>query len=375
MANVNQTYPDQLLQALAQKINSKLTEGPILQKNSREYYVEFAEHLARHILQIADNKTGDYEKDKGRSLAAEVSPHRLHEFFYFSYHNKANLKFLDACCFFVTDGVQNWEQYRHVLQQNMATTAKRPQAASKPRFRFRGKVLMVALGLSLGVVAGLLFRSPIAGPKTNPFAWGGWFTDLRDEKVYPTIIVGNNRWMAENIKYRPDSSAFWCRDEQSSDAEILFPFHVAVEVACPTGWHLATDQDWQDLETALGMDENEAGIRGWRGRNENIGLYLKSNYGWEQSSNSEPGIGKNMMGFSIVSAGTYDHSANQFNPDHGLVGSYWTSTKSNVFGNKLDDDRYAYSREFLHSEKGVRREILERRNGRSCRCVANQATK
>jgi uncharacterized protein (TIGR02145 family) len=34
---------------------------------------------------------------------------------------------------------------------------------------------------------------------------------------------------------------------------------------CPTGWHVATDQDWMGLEVSLGMDSLELNLLGDRG--------------------------------------------------------------------------------------------------------------
>ena len=41
-----------------------------------------------------------------------------------------------------------------------------------------------------------------------------------------------------------------------------------VQGACPTGWHLPSDDEWKQLEMHLGMSQSEADVTGWRGKNQ-----------------------------------------------------------------------------------------------------------
>ena len=49
----------------------------------------------------------------------------------------------------------------------------------------------------------------------------------------------------------------------------LYDWKTAQE-ACPPGWHLPSDQEWQALEVALGMSPADAATSVWRGTNEGI---------------------------------------------------------------------------------------------------------
>lgn len=44
---------------------------------------------------------------------------------------------------------------------------------------------------------------------------------------------------------------------------------------CPTGWHVSTDKDWQDLERSLGMSENEVVRQSIRGEDAGAGNVLR----------------------------------------------------------------------------------------------------
>jgi len=99
----------------------------------------------------------------------------------------------------------------------------------------------------------------------------GTFTDLRDGKNYKWVKIGDQIWMAENLNY---SKVAWsrCYEENKSNCEIygrLYDWKSA-KTACPTGWHLPSDEDWMKLiiflggESVAGGNVKETGASHWR---------------------------------------------------------------------------------------------------------------
>lgn len=83
------------------------------------------------------------------------------------------------------------------------------------------------------------------------------FIDTRDNQEYPVIKMGDHIWMGKNLNYRSDSS--YCYNNEPENCERygrLYEWEAALK-ACPEGWHLATEYEWQELEKFLGMDERE----------------------------------------------------------------------------------------------------------------------
>ena len=120
----------------------------------------------------------------------------------------------------------------------------------------------------------------------------GSVTDI-DGKVYRTIKIGDQVWMAENLKvthyrdgspiYNPDNMMDWYEAREigawldyrfDKNKGVIYghlynsPAVLDSRKIAPEGWHVASDNDWKLLEMALGMSKSQADANGDRGTNE-----------------------------------------------------------------------------------------------------------
>ena len=116
--------------------------------------------------------------------------------------------------------------------------------------------------------------------KAQAFTCGDVFTDERDRSTYNTVLIGDQCWMSENLKYLPSVSpiserspfrfwrniqnnsrtspfyyvyGYWGKrvEEAKSTANyrnygVLYNWPAAMQ-SCPPGWHLPSDEEWTKL--------------------------------------------------------------------------------------------------------------------------------
>lgn len=154
----------------------------------------------------------------------------------------------------------------------------------------------------------------------------GTFTDNRDGKTYRYIKIGTQTWMAENLNYTTGNS--WCN--QCETYGRLYDWETAKN-ACPSGWHLPSDNEWKQLEIYLGMSSSNVDKTGCRG--DGVSNKLKNSSGW-----NENGSGNNSSGFTALPAGDRILSDGSFY-DLGLSAFFWSSTPG---GSERAWGRYLY---------------------------------
>ena len=182
------------------------------------------------------------------------------------------------------------------------------------------------------------------------------FTDPRDGQVYEYVEIGGQTWMTKNMNY--DVGKSWCYDDDPANCITygrLYDWQTALS-ACPSGWHLPSDEEWKILEGTLDSlysveapEWDEVGIRGF-----DVGEKLKTASGWYNSGN-----GTDLYGFSMLPGGFRDPVG--FYIYLGKRGSYWSST----------EDYYikAWYRSLIYNYSGMLRNPAEMGFARSVRCV------
>lgn len=207
----------------------------------------------------------------------------------------------------------------------------------------------------------------------------GTITDI-DGNTYQTVKIGNQWWMAENLKsthYRNGDpipnvtdGATWeglttgAYCEYNNDINNvaiygrLYNWYAVNDSRniAPEGWHVASDSEWKQLEIYLGMSQTMADSDGWRGTVEGGKLKESGTAHW-----LSPNTGaNNESGFSGLPSGYRQYDGVYQNI--GLNDFFWTSTFYNI-------SYAARSRALIWSESRINRNYFSRDWGFSVRCV------
>jgi uncharacterized protein (TIGR02145 family) len=221
--------------------------------------------------------------------------------------------------------------------------------------------------------------------KTNQEPTGDTFTDSRDGNVYKTVTIGEQVWMAENLAYlpavspapkgggsgefAPPSANFSMAGPSATETELKYYVYnysgrdvdyakttasyqnygvlynwAAAKMACPEGWHLPSDAEWEQLlnhlggSTTAGGKMKETGTTHW----------------------ASPNTGAtNESTFTGLAGGIYKFAYGVHSIKY--YGFWWSSTESNTDN--------AWYRNLNYNNSGVDRYNNNKKNGLSVRCV------
>lgn len=174
------------------------------------------------------------------------------------------------------------------------------------------------------------------------------FTDPRDGKVYKTVKINDQVWMAENLAFKIEGES-WTYDEVKDYAEThgyLYNWSAATK-ACPDGWRLPSMQDWWYLSNFLGGDEvsggklKETGTDSWKGPNTGA---------------------TNSSGFTALPSGRNGDKNMEL---LGTMAYFWTNVD--------DDDLTSWCAELSSSSVGLTFNPADKREGYSVRCIQSSA--
>jgi uncharacterized protein (TIGR02145 family) len=204
------------------------------------------------------------------------------------------------------------------------------------------------------------------------------FTDSRDGHQYKVVLIGNQIWMAENLKYLPSvvgpatagsTPYFYVYGYNGTvvaDAKatanyntygVLYNWHAAMNAAasstakpsgvqgvCPTGWHLPSDAEWTQLFDYLG----ETSVAGGKLKETGTSHWSYPNTG-----------ATNETGFTALPGGRRDIDGSfNYVGDYGV---WWSATEESANG--------AWFWDMSYSNGSVFKDYLYKQLGFSIRCV------
>jgi len=216
-------------------------------------------------------------------------------------------------------------------------------------WRGRGRTLLIAAATAVCAVccAGCGGNKDASPPEKSGQASASktadTFTDDRDGQKYRTVKIGNQVWMAENLRFKTAQSK--CYDGAEANCVKygrLYDWDAA-SAACPNGWHLPTRKEWAALIAYVGS--------------ETAGKKLRASSGWEAN-----GSGTDDYGFSALPGSTEDSDGDPFSIGYG--GYWWTATENGGM---------AYYLIMYTGDDGVEENFIEKGNGYSVRCLADYA--
>jgi len=189
------------------------------------------------------------------------------------------------------------------------------------------------------------------------------FTDSRDNKIYETIKIGSQIWMAENLNYAVNGSK--CYDNDDGNCNIygrLYDWATAMDLPsdcnfvfcqsrirakhrgiCLSGFHIPTDAEWDALYHYAG------GIG-------SAGTKLKAKSNWVIYSGLPSGT--DVLGFAALPGGFGSSNGNFYSNGYR---SFWWSSSENIAS-------YAYGRGMHYHEKAYRDKYIKN-NLFSIRCI------
>lgn len=206
----------------------------------------------------------------------------------------------------------------------------------------------------------------------------GALTDSRDTKVYKTVKIGDQVWMAENLNYKAYGSVCYGEDDANcskygrlytwggamdssktncgfgegdgcSDLAALVKAKKNVQGICPAGSHLPSYDEMQTMLALVGG--GNATAEG----SATAGTALKAKSGWNS------GNGTDTYGFSALPAGRWENGYGGSFENAGEMTGFWSTNFDNYDGH------------VLHVTSGAKTEYWEapKQLGYSVRCIVD----
>ncbi|MCD6379748.1 fibrobacter succinogenes major paralogous domain-containing protein [bacterium] len=197
--------------------------------------------------------------------------------------------------------------------------------------------------------------------------------------TYQTINIGDQWWMAENLRvhcYRNGDSipnvtdnTEWkdlttgaCCNYGNDELKVatygrLYNWYAIGDSRgiAPVGWHVPSDEEWQELETFLGMSQSDAEDSGYRGTDEGGKLKESGTNHWYSPNTGAT----NESGFAALPGGSRDGDGSYAGMGYSAL--FWPSDEINA--------SIVWSRRLGYYDSDIYRTGSMKHLGFSVRCV------
>lgn len=195
---------------------------------------------------------------------------------------------------------------------------------------------------------------------------------------YKTIKIGNQWWMAENLKvtkfrngntipnitddslWQNNSAACCLYQNDPTSPGLLYNLFAVTDTGniAPRGWHIPSDDEWKELERFTGMTDGAEDVSGWRGTNEADKLKAAAPIGWTQF---EEVWGTDSLGFTALAGSCRLATGSWGAPGLFATGFWWTSSEYS--------STEAWFRYIDYKKSTIFRSSCPKNYGYSIRCV------
>ncbi|MBU2019230.1 MAG: hypothetical protein KJ941_06255 [Bacteroidetes bacterium] len=69
--------------------------------------------------------------------------------------------------------------------------------------------------------------------------------DHRDNEKYAVVNIGNSIWFLDYLRYKSENAFFNTDTDKLERIEVNYYPNSELKTACPTGWHVATIDEWE----------------------------------------------------------------------------------------------------------------------------------
>ena len=208
-------------------------------------------------------------------------------------------------------------------------------------------ILLMAIGFILGCTDK---NAHLSKTDADAFFAESTFTDPRDNSEYRIMKIGFQLWMTENLHYDTGGSVCYRNDPDNCAKYGRLYNWSAASTACPSGWHLPSSADWDQLFRYVDGTDDTSELYD----SPVAGKHLKAIKGWDNCRACA-----NTYGFSALPGGyCYGNVCTGI----GNTGRWWSDASG-------DHNNLAYSRGMTHDRESATWFYNDKLSMYSVRCM------